>query len=63
MIRTSLEQQAKVIERWKAKSGVIGRDYVPANNGATRTEDKRALLRALAETAAERGVALPFKAK
>jgi hypothetical protein len=43
-----LEQQARSIERWKARAGVTGRDYVPRNSGVSRTPSKRALLKVLA---------------
>jgi hypothetical protein len=49
MDRITLEPQARTIERWKAKSGVTGRGYVPVNSGASRTPSKRALLEALRE--------------
>jgi hypothetical protein len=50
MKRITVERQAEAIERWKSRSGVSGRDYVPANSGATRTPSKRALLQSLADT-------------
>jgi hypothetical protein len=49
MIRTTLEQQAAIIERWKAKNGITGRDFVPRNSGVSRTPSKRALLKLLAD--------------
>ncbi|HXR35782.1 MAG TPA: hypothetical protein VN754_07535 [Candidatus Binataceae bacterium] len=55
MKRTTLERQAETIERWKSRSGVTGRDYVPANSGATRSPSKRALLQAIDDAARERG--------
>lgn len=58
-----LESQAKAIERWKADKGIVGRDYVPANGGARRTPEKRALLATLTEEAAKRGRKPPFSAK
>jgi hypothetical protein len=62
MDRITLEGQAKAIDRWKAQTGVTGRDYVPTNSGATRTASKRALLQTLADNAAERDTSLPFAA-
>lgn len=49
MDRITVEEQARIIERWKSRAGVTGRNYIPANSGATRTASKRALLKALAE--------------
>lgn len=46
---TTLEKQAIVIERWKARRGVVGREYVPSNSGLRRTRSKLALLQALRE--------------
>ena len=63
MERTTLERQAEAIERWKARRGISGRDYVPMNSGASRTEAKRALLRALAEDAQARNEPSRFIAK
>ena len=63
MERTTLERQAEAIERWKERRGVSGRDYVPVNSGASRTESKRALLRALADDAKARNEAPRFVAK
>ena len=60
---TSLERQARAIERWKSKKGITGRDYVPANNGARLTDAKRALLRALAELVTDDGGPTGFSAK
>ena len=47
------------IGRWHALSGLDGDDDLRANSGANRTEEKRALLRAIAENAAERGRPFP----
>jgi hypothetical protein len=44
MRRTTLDEQARVIERWKAERGYEGQDYIPANSGRRRTAAKRALL-------------------
>jgi hypothetical protein len=60
MDQITLESQAEIIERWKAREGVTGRNFVPVNSGATRTPEKRALLQSLADTAAEQGTASPF---
>ncbi len=54
MDRLTLERQAKAIERWKAKTGVTGRDYIPLNSGVGRTSSKRALLQAIADSAKDR---------
>ncbi len=62
MKQITLERQARTIERWKSENQVIGHDYVPANSGATRTAEKRALLQALSDLAAEQGTTLPFAA-
>ncbi len=43
------------IERRKAQLRLEGDDYVRANSGANRSEEKRELLRAIAENATERG--------
>jgi hypothetical protein len=58
----TLERQAQAIERWKSENGVVGRDYVPVNDGARRTASKRALLKALSDSAAERSAPAPFLA-
>jgi len=63
MEQTTLERQAEAIERWKARRGVSGRDYVPMNSGTSRTESKRVLLRALAEDAQARNEPSRFVAK
>ena len=63
MNRITLESQAETIERWKSRTGVSGRDYVPVNSGATRTPSKRALLQSLADAAADQGSAPRFAAK
>jgi hypothetical protein len=63
MKRTTLEQQARMIEDWKRQNGITGRDYVPANNGTRRTASKRGLLLALAKDAAQRGRSPNFPAK
>jgi hypothetical protein len=63
MKRTTLEQQARVIDDWKRQNGVTGRDYVPVNSGAARTPSKRELLRAITKDAAKNGRAPTFPAK
>jgi hypothetical protein len=63
MKRITLEQQAQVIEDWKRRNGVSGRDYVPANSGKCRTASKRDLLRAMAKSAAKYGGSPVFPAK
>jgi len=50
------------IERRKAEWGLEGDDYVRANTGANRTEEKRELLRALAQNATDRGRRPAFEA-
>lgn len=42
--------------------GYTGNDYVMPNSGVSRTPEKRALLKALAEAARAEGVEPPFKA-
>jgi hypothetical protein len=42
--------------------GITGYDYVPLNGGRRRTESKRILLRAIAESAASCGAAPRFRA-
>jgi hypothetical protein len=63
MKQITLEQQARVIEGWKAAHSIAGRDYVPVNSGLRRTASKRALLSALARAAAARGRSPSFFAK
>lgn len=63
MKHLSPEAQAQVIEQWKARHRVTGRAYVPVNNGARRTASKRALLRAIQESARKRGRLARFQAK
>ncbi len=63
MKRMTLEDQARVIEDWKRRNGVSGRDYVPVNGGSHRTPSKRGMLRALAEDAENNGRAPVFPAK
>lgn len=50
------------LERRKADLGFTGAGYVLPNSGATRTPEKRELLRFIAAAAEERGVAPVFKA-
>jgi len=63
MERITLERQAEAIERWKARRGISGCDYVPANSGVGRTESKRRLLRALAEDSKAQGKPPRFTTK
>jgi hypothetical protein len=58
----NLEDFEKALERRKAALGLTGYDYVLPNSGVNRTLEKRALLRAIADAAAERGVEPPIKA-
>jgi hypothetical protein len=51
------------IERRKAEWGLEGDDYVRANTGANRSEEKRELLRALAQNATDRGRQPAFEAR
>ncbi len=51
------------IERRKAEWGLEGDDYVRANTGANRSEEKRELLRALAQNATDRGHQPAFEAR
>ena len=62
MTTIDLEDFEKWLERRLAALGWTGRDYVMPNSGLNRTPDKRALLRAIADAAAERGLERPFKA-
>ena len=49
MNRITLDQQSAWLAKRKQELGLSGRDYVPANGGARRTAEKRALLEKLAE--------------
>jgi hypothetical protein len=60
---TTLERQAQNVERWKSDRGITGRDYVPVNGGARRTESKRTMLSSLSDAAAARGRPSRFPAK
>jgi hypothetical protein len=51
------------IECRKAQLGLEGNDYVRANSGANRSEEKREPLRAIAENAANRGRQPAFEAQ
>lgn len=62
MYRITVESQAAIIEAWKSRNGVTGRDYVPVNSGVSRTPSKQALLRSLADVSADEGVAPRFSA-
>ncbi|WP_231714929.1 hypothetical protein [Enhydrobacter aerosaccus] len=50
------------IERRRAELGFVGDSHVMPNSGASRTAEKRELLRFLADEAAKRQTPLPFKA-
>ncbi len=63
MRRISLKQLEEDIDRRKALLGLSGDGYVLPNSGANRTPEKRELLRALAENAADQGRAPAFQAK
>ncbi|HVH79809.1 MAG TPA: hypothetical protein VM782_10490 [Stellaceae bacterium] len=63
MKRITLEQQARVIESWKRRNGVVGNDYVPVNQGRGRTASKRRLLQVIAEDAMQGGRSKTFSAK
>jgi hypothetical protein len=63
MRRITLDEQAQVIERWKAERGYKGRDYIPANSGRRRTAAKRALLRDMDGEDRRKGRKPAFKAK
>ncbi len=63
MRRTTLDEQAQVIERWKAERGYKGQDYIPANSGRRRTASKRALLRTMDEEDRRTRRKPKFKAK
>jgi len=63
MKRITLEQQAQVIDDWKRRSGITGRDYVPVNGGLRRSAAKRVLLREIARDAAARGITPVFPAR
>ncbi len=57
-----LEDYEQALEARVEALGLTGQTYVLPNSGARRTEAKRALLRAIAEAAAEQGRTPPFKA-
>jgi hypothetical protein len=60
MIKTTIADKERWLARRKAELGIEGRNYVKANSGIRRTEQKRALLRAINEGAAARGATPPF---
>jgi hypothetical protein len=62
MKRITLEEQARVIDSWKRRNGITGRDYVPVNGGSHRTESKRCLLHSIADEAAKQGLTPTFAA-
>ena len=63
MTRITLEEKARSLAQRKAELGIEGRDYVPVNSGARRTEAKRALLRTIEREARAQGVGLRFEAR
>ena len=63
MRRISLKQLEEDIDGRLAQLGLSGDDHALPNSGANRTPEKRELLRALAEIAAEQGRAPAFQAK
>ena len=54
--------ERRLIERKRAL-GITGNDFLPRNSGTRRTESKRRLLRAIADSAAEQDREPPFKAR
>jgi len=63
MTRITLEEQGRRILQRERELGLNGPIVVPANDGSRRTPEKRALLQALADDAAARGMEPRFKAK
>lgn len=61
-ILTIRELEAR-IERRKALLGLEGDDYVRANSGVNRSQEKRELLRAIAQNANDRGRQSAFEAQ
>ena len=59
----TLEEQAARLERRKAELGWTGPVTVQPNPGGRRTPEKRALLRAIADSARAQGRAPKFTAK
>ena len=55
------ESERKLIAR-KRELVITGVDFLPRNDGLRRTESKRRLLEAIADSAAEQGIAPRFKA-
>jgi nucleoside 2-deoxyribosyltransferase len=47
MTRITLEEKARSLAQRKAELGIEGRDYVPVNSGAHRTDAKHELLRTI----------------
>jgi hypothetical protein len=62
MSPVNLKDFEEALERRKAALGLTGYDYVLPNFGASRTPEKRALLRAIADAAVTRSLDPPFKA-
>ena len=62
MIVTSLNRQSEWLAKRKKERGLSGRGYVPANSGARRSPEKRALLALLAQLRQRSAKALRFTA-
>ncbi len=62
MMRSTLDRQSAVIERFKAENKITGNDYVPANKGAFRSPEKSRLLAEIEATARAQGREPAFKA-
>lgn len=59
----SLEDLEQRLVSRKRELGIVGVDFLPLNDGSRRTESKRRLLRAIAESAAANGRQPRFRAK
>lgn len=57
-----LEDYERELEERKKALGYTGNDFVMPNSGVSRTPEKRALLKELADTARAQGRAPRFKA-
>jgi len=62
MVKTSLKSQETFAIARKTELGITGREYVRANDGSTRTPEKRALLQRIAKLAKAQGRTPPFTA-
>jgi len=62
MREITIKELAEKVNQKKAEFGYSGGEFVQPNSGRRRTESKRALLRNIARSAAERGEEPPFKA-